>query len=195
MAITNNHRKVIGVGTGEMNVYSLVLDRLLFLIDDANTPPSINATKISGITWEVMLWINQCLRLDPADIGIEDNYTELQLSLISDVVAYYILLYRAISLGVGIDGYNIQTSTVSPNSLYIKKTRSDDTEVEWGQLSTKENSSHSGINIAELMASLFASMCDKIKLYDCSICRCSDCSLKLEFNDLGIVQPFIILGC
>ena len=90
MAIPVNHRKTIGAGSGDMNIYSLVLDRLLFLVDDANLIPSPNANKISSTTWEVMLWINQCFKLDAADVGIESNYTELQLSLMADVVAYYI---------------------------------------------------------------------------------------------------------
>lgn len=194
MAITVDHRKVIGDGSDEMNVYSLVLARLLFIVDDSALIPSPNATKISGITWEVMLWINQCLRIPTDDVGIESNYTELQLSLIADVVAYYVLLYRAIALGAGIDGYDISTSTVTPNGLFLKKTKSDDTEVEWGQLSTKENSNHGGINIGQLMADLYSSMCGKAKLYDCHICRCGDCTLSIEMIDNGIVQPFIIMG-
>ena len=195
MAIIVDHRKTIGSGSSEMNIYSMVLDRLLFLVDDSALVPSPNATKISSTTWEVMLWINQCFKMDAATIGIESNYTELQLSLMADVVAYYVLLYRAIALGAGVDGYDIATSTVTPNGLYLKKTKSDDTEVEWGQLSTTENSNHSGINIGSLMDSLYASMCSKISIYDCHICRCSDCSLSLEFADTGIIQPFVILGC
>lgn len=195
MAIPVNHRKVIGAGSGEMNVYSLVLERLLFIVDDSSLVPSPNATKISGITWEVMLWINQCLRIPTNDMGIESNYTELQLSLIADVVAYYVLLYRAISLGAGVDGYDVGTSTVTPNGLYLKKGKSDDTEVEWGQLSTKDNSNHGGINIGSLMADLYSSMCSKAKLYKCSICRCKDCTLSIEMLDTGIIQPFVILGC
>ena len=195
MAITVNHRKAIGAGSGEMNVYSLVLDRLLFIVDDSTLLPSPNATKISGITWEVMLWINQCLRIPTDEMGIESNYTELQLSLIADVVAYYVLLYRAIALGAGVEGYDITTSTVTPNGLFLKKTKSDDTEVEWGQLSTKENANHGGINVSTLMADLYSSMCSKAKIYNCTICRCKDCTLSINMIDTGIIQPFIIMGC
>lgn len=194
MAIPTNHRKVIGSGASDMNVYSLVLDRLLFLVDDADLLPSPNADKISSITWEVMLWINQCLRIPADEIGIETNYTELQLSLIADVVAYYILLYRAIALGAGVDGYDITTTTVAPSGLFIKRTKSDETEVEWAQLSTKENSGHGGINIAKLMEDLYSAMCSKASLYSCHICRCKDCTLTIEMLDQGIVKPFIIIG-
>ena len=104
------------------------------------------------------------------------------------------MLYRAIALGAGVDGYDITTSTVTPNGLYLKRTKSDDTEVEWAQMKTTENSNHGGINIGKLMDDLYAAMCSKISIYDCHICRCGDCSLKLEFIDTGVIQPFVILG-
>lgn len=197
MPIIVDHRRDTGGGAGELNVYALVLERLLFLVDDEATSGT-NSTHISVLTLETMLWLNVCLRLDQADVGLETNYTQLQLSLIADLVAYHVLLYRAIAMGAGIDGYTIKASSstsVSPNGLYIKKGRSDDTEVEWDLIDTKENSIHGGINISEIMAKLFNDMCDKIQLYQCRICRCADCSLKLEFIDDGIVLPFQIIGC
>lgn len=197
MAIIINHKADIGGASGDINVYSWVLDRLLFLEDDANTPPSANANKISRLTYETMLWLNQCFRLSDDDLGVEVEYSKIQLSLIADVVAYHVLLYRAIALGAGIEGYTLlpsSGSSIAPNGLFIKKAKSDDTEVEWEQMETKDNSIHAGINIASLMNNLYMDMCSKIVLYDCHICRCDDCSLKLEFIDDGIVQPFIIIG-
>lgn len=195
VAIITDHTRVIGGGAGEMNVYSLVLSRLLFLVDDADTPPSDNANKISLITYEVMLWLNQCFRLDAALVGNEENYTEVQLSLIADVVAYYILLYRAIALGANVQGYaTLGTTTVSGNGLYIKKADSDDTSVEWAVLDSAKSSAHNGITIGALMDGLYKAMCDKMNIYDCIICRCANCSLSLETKDNGVVQPFIILG-
>lgn len=197
MAIIIDHKADIGGASGEINVYSWVLDRLLFLEDDANTPPSDNANKISRLTYETMLWLNQCFRYDDNDLGVETAYSKIQLSLIADVVSYHVLLYRAIALGAGIEGYTLlpsSGSSVSPNGLYIKKGKSDDTEVEWAQLNTNDSSSHGGINAASLMSSLYADMCSKIAMYGCRICRCNDCSLKLEFIDDGIIQPFVILG-
>ena len=197
MAIIVNHARATGGLSTDINVYTLVLSRLLFLVDDADTPTPTNAEKISLITYEVMLWLNQCFRLPVADVGIEANYTQVQLSLIADVVAYYVLMYRAIALGANLDGYNIisTSSSVSPSGFYIKKADSDETSVEWAVLDSSKNSAHNGVQIGSLMAALLQAMCDKIKIYNCTICRCDDCSLTLKSIDTAIVQPFVILGC
>ena len=197
MAILVDHTKDIGGGSDDINIYSLVLARLQFLEDDANTT-EINSKKISLTTYEIMLWLNDCFRLESSLVGIESNYTKKQLSLMADVVSYYILLYRAISLGAGIDGYTIISSSgtsVSASGFFLKTAESDDTTVTWEQVKTTDNSNHGGINISKLMDELFFSMCDKMKIYNCMLCRCNDCTLELRSVNDGIVQPFIILGC
>ena len=51
MAIVIDHTQNIGGGVNDINVYSLVLARLQFLVDDAAVPPSNNASKISLTTY------------------------------------------------------------------------------------------------------------------------------------------------
>jgi hypothetical protein len=196
MSIITNHTRAIGGNPNEWNVFTLVLQKLRFLADDsaAMPPANANANAISIVTYEVMLFLNPCFRLEAADVGNEANYTVEMLSIIADVTAYNILLYRSIALGGNSQGYTLVTPpTTATTGTFIKKHQSDNTSVEWGQLNMAQGGSHGDLKTQDLLSMLFSAACSKLHQFGCELCQCADKSLEL--NPLqGIVQPFIILG-
>lgn len=165
-------------------IWTMVRNRLPFVADTVG-----NQTLVSNFILEIMHQLELCFQIgadDPADIGIEANYTVLQQSIIADVVAIQMLIVA----GAEAAGGNADEATEAVNT-FLKKAKAGSVEVEFGPFEINKHASFAMSGI-QLMAYLKRNAINKAAQIDCIIDICDDCSLKF-LNDNVIIPPFNVV--
>ncbi|MCB9047612.1 MAG: hypothetical protein H6550_15875 [Chitinophagales bacterium] len=172
--------------TSDLTTADMVFNRLPYLDDgDAGTVSTVNS-----FIFEVMHDLEPCFQVGASDadrVGQETYYTVVMQSIIADVVACYLLMYRSIQNAEG-------TSGSTPTTRYLKRAKAGSAETEWGQFSVKDGVGMFA-NIDTTIAYYKTSAARRARGLGCILDVCTDCTTEESANGL---YPIIVLnscGC
>lgn len=192
--------------TVDLSIYQLVLNRLLFLVDDPQ-----NQTYIGAWIYEVMIELEVCYKIakqvEPADftrVGQETYYSPLQRQIIADVVALYVLYAIAIGrAGAGLthaaDATTQAGGSTTNGVLFVKKAKAGTAEAEFEQIKINETA-YFALNATALEKIIKETINRKAILIGCPFDICNDCTINFLNPVLnGTAAPFIVVkkdcGC
>lgn len=182
-----NHNQVI-------SVKQMVLNRLPFLADTA-----ANTLLLSQYTLEAMYELEYCFRIrvmedgteDMARVGNEQFYNVYQLSIVSDLVALYVLMTQFIGNMGGIAS-DVSTIPSTPSvQTFLRRAKAGSVEVEYEQFDTKI----SGLLATDantLIGQFKKDLMRKARNFGCIFDICDDCSIM--FMKDNAQPPFLLFG-
>jgi len=155
-----------------VQIRALVYAKLTFLVASS----TLHAT-IDLFAKEVMYLLQNCLKIEDADVELEASYTFMQLSLISDIVCIKMLGTEVIQ--------NMYKASNGTGGKFLKKAKAGSAEAEFDQVS-KENSLSQSVD--KLLEGFRLEAFSKASQYGCFLPILTDYIPQTMF-----VPPFITM--